>query len=137
MSRTDYNRKIIDEFRANNGILGGDFADMPLLILTNKGAKSGLIRENPLAYTRDNDRYIVIASFAGATFSPPWYHNVVAHPEVTLEVGSEKFTARAEVVKEPERTALYEAMAEKMPVFTEYQNKTSRVIPVLALTRTG
>ncbi|MBV1878032.1 MAG: nitroreductase family deazaflavin-dependent oxidoreductase [Pseudomonadales bacterium] len=137
MSRTEYNKTVIDDFRANKGIATGALADMPLLIVTNKGARTGLIRENPLAYTMDKDRYIIIASFAGAAHSPPWYHNVVANPEVTVEVGEDKFIAKAEVMTEPERTRLYVAMAEKMPVFTEYQSKTSRIIPVLALTRVG
>ena len=109
------------------------FNGMPLLLLTTKGTKSGVSRVNPLAYIRDGDRYVIIASFAGAPKSPPWYHNLVAHPNVHVEVGSQSFDARAEVVKEPERTALYSKVEAAMPVFSEYKKKTQRTIPIVAL----
>lgn len=131
----DFNKKIIDEFRANQGRVGGQFNGMPLLLLTTKGAKSGLSRTNPLAYLHDGDRYVIIASFAGAPKNPPWYHNLVAHPNVRVEVGGQSFDARAEVVKEPERSALYQKVEAKMPVFSEYKRKTQRSIPVIALRR--
>lgn len=130
----EWNRKIIEEFRANEGKVGGQFANTPLLLLHTTGAKSGLPRINPVAYLNDGERYVVIASKGGAPANPDWYHNLVANPEVSVEVGSEQFKARAEVAEEPERSQLYEKMAVKNPGFAEYQRKTSRVIPVIVLT---
>ncbi len=130
-----FNKKVIEEFRANQGKVGGQFAGVTLLLLTTKGAKSGLSRTNPLAYLRDGDRYVIIASFAGAPTNPPWYYNLLANPKVGVEAGAESFDARAEVVKEPERSTLYQRMAAAMPVFSEYQRKTKRSIPVIALRR--
>ncbi|MBV1905310.1 MAG: nitroreductase family deazaflavin-dependent oxidoreductase [Pseudomonadales bacterium] len=135
MSRTDFNKPVIEEFRANKGIVGGQLAGMDLLIVTNTGAKSGKTRVNPVAYLADDDRYIIIASYAGGPKNPPWYHNLLATPDVIVEVGSEKFKARASVVQEPERSELYAKMVKIQPVFEEYRNKTSRVIPVIALSR--
>ena len=133
----DFNKKIIDEFRANHGKVGGQFNGMPLLLLTTKGAKSGVSRTNPLAYLRDGDRYVIIASYAGAPTNPPWYHNLLANPNVRIEVGGQSFDARAEVVKEPERSALYQKVEAAMPVVSEYKRKTQRSIPVIALRRTS
>jgi deazaflavin-dependent oxidoreductase (nitroreductase family) len=130
-----FNRSIIEEFRANAGKVGGQFAGAPLLLLTTTGAKSGAKRVNPLAYLADGDRYVIIASYAGADSNPPWYHNLVAHPRVTVEVGTQTFEAQAEVVREPERTRLYGKMEAVMPAFTEYRQKTKRTIPVIALRR--
>ena len=135
MDTQAFNKAIIDEFRANKGVVGGQFAGAPLLLLSTTGAKSGLARVNPLVYLVDGDRQIIIASFAGAPTSPPWYHNLLANPEVGVEMGSENFKASAGVLDEPERTELYAKMVEIMPVFSEYQSKTTRVIPVIALTR--
>lgn len=131
----DFNRSIIDEFRANNGVVGGPFSNVPLLLLTTIGRKTGLERVNPLAYLSEGECYIIIASFAGAPVNPPWYYNLIANPEVVVEVGTERFTAKATVLGEPERTEMYNRMAALMPLFNEYQSKTSRVIPVIALTR--
>jgi deazaflavin-dependent oxidoreductase (nitroreductase family) len=133
MDMKEFNNGIIKDFRANGGKVGGQFAGAPLLILTTKGAKSGVSRENPLAYLEDKGRYVIIASYAGAPTNPPWYYNLVANPTVTVEVGKEKFTARAEIVSEPDRTKLYQKMASIMPAFSEYQKKTTRKIPVIAL----
>lgn len=135
MDIKEFNDGIIKEFRANGGKVTGQFAGAPLLILTTKGAKSGLPRENPLAFLADNDRYVIIASYAGAPTNPPWYYNLVKNPKVTVEVGDQKFTARAEVVSEPERTKLYQKMASIMPAFADYALKTTREIPVIALQR--
>jgi len=129
------NKAVVEEFRANGGKVGGNFEGAPLLLLTTKGARSGTPRLNPLAYVRDGERYVIIASFAGAPHNPPWFHNLVKHPDVEIEVGTERFRARAEVLGEPERTRLYAKMASVMPVFNEYAAKTSRTIPVVALTR--
>jgi len=128
------NMKIIDEFRANGGKVGGYFAGKPLLLLHTKGAKSQEERINPVAYIKDGDRLAVIASKGGSPTNPDWYYNVVANPLVTAEVGTEKFQARATVTKEPERTRLYNQMVEVMPGFDDYRRKTTRVIPVIVLT---
>ena len=135
MDMKEFNKTTIDEFRANGGVVGGQFAGIPLLLLTTTGAKTGLIRVNPLAYMNHGDRHIIIASYAGAPTNPPWYYNLLSNPEVSVEMGSERFTARADVLDEPERTELYAKMVEIIPVFSEYQSKTTRVIPVVALTR--
>lgn len=131
----DWNKAIIEEFRANGGKVGGQFAGATLLLLHTTGAKSGQERVNPVVYTTDGDRLVVIASKAGAPTNPDWYHNLVANPQVTLEVGTEQFQAEATVAAEPERTRLYNQMATVMPGFAEYQRKTTRVIPVVVLTR--
>ena len=129
------NKIIIDEFRANDGKVGGRFEGKTLLLLHTKGAKSGQERINPVACIRDGDCLAVIASKGGADTHPDWYYNVTANPLVTIEVGMEKFQARASVAEEPERTRLYNQMATAMPGFAEYQRKTTRVIPVVVLTR--
>jgi deazaflavin-dependent oxidoreductase (nitroreductase family) len=130
----DRNKKIIDEFRANGGKVGGPFEGKTLLLLHTKGAKSGQERINPVACIEDGGRFVVFASKGGAPTHPDWYHNVVANPLVTVEVGTEKFQARASVAEEPERTRLYSKMVEVMPGFGEYQRNTTRVIPVVVLT---
>jgi deazaflavin-dependent oxidoreductase (nitroreductase family) len=130
----DRNKKIIDEFRANDGKVGGRFEGKTLLLLHTKGAKSGQDRINPVAYVRDGDRLVVIASKGGAPTNPNWYYNILANPLVTVEVGTEKFQAHATVAEEPERTRLYNKMVEMMPGFDDYRRKTTRVIPVIVLT---
>jgi deazaflavin-dependent oxidoreductase (nitroreductase family) len=135
MEIRDFNKTIIEEFRANGGKVGGQFAGATLLLLTTTGAKTGQTRVNPLAYLMDGDRYVIIASYAGAPHNPPWYHNLLAHPDVTVEVGDEQFEAHATVVPEPRRTELYRTMASMMPAFAEYERKTTRKIPVIALHR--
>lgn len=130
----DRNQKIIDEFRANAGKVGGPFEGRSLLLLHTRGAKSGEERINPVAYVRDGDRYVVIASKGGAPTNPDWYYNLVANPDVTIEVGREKINARASVTEEPERTRLYNKMVDMMPGFDEYRKKTNRQIPVFVLT---
>ena len=131
----DRNKTIIDEFRANAGKVGGPFAGKTLLLLHTIGAKSKLERVNPVAYINDDDRLVIIASKGGAPTNPDWYYNLVAHPLLTVEVGTEKFQVRASVTEEPERTRLYGKMIRMMPGFGEYQRKTKRVIPVIVLTR--
>jgi deazaflavin-dependent oxidoreductase (nitroreductase family) len=131
----DFNQRIIEEFRANQGRVGGQFANMPLLLLTTVGAKTGRARTKPLAYTRDGDRIVLIASYAGAPKNPAWFNNLVANPVVTVELGGERFEARATVVSGEERQRLYYNQARHMPVFTDYQKKTTRQIPVVVLQR--
>lgn len=130
----DRNQKIIEEFRVNGGRVGGWFEGKSLLLLHHKGARSGQERVNPVAYVRDGDRYVVIASKAGAPTNPDWYYNVVANPLTTVEVGAETLKVQATVAQEPERTRLYNKMAEMMPGFNEYRQKTTRIIPVIVLT---
>jgi len=131
----DWNKAVIEEFRANEGKVGGQFASMFLLLLHTTGAKSGQPRLNPVAYMTDGDRLVIFASKAGAPNNPDWYHNLVANPQVEVEVDSEKFQARATVAAEPERTELFEKMATKYPGFAGYQRKTTRTIPVVILRR--
>ncbi len=134
---SDWNKKIIEEFRANEGRVGGNFADMTLLLLHTTGAKSGRPRLNPVAYTKDRDRLVIIASKGGAESHPDWYYNVLTNPNVTVEVGTEKYDAIATVEEEPERTRLYDQMAAQYPGFETYRQKTSRKIPVITLKRKG
>lgn len=131
---SDWNKKIIEEFRANGGKVGGNFEGKPLLLLHTTGAKSGEERVNPVAYTKDADKLVVIASKGGAPTNPDWYHNIVANPLVTVEVGEEKLEAQASVATEPDRSRLYDQMAEVMPGFNDYKIKTTRQIPVIILT---
>ena len=133
--RRDWNQAIIDEFRTNSGKVGGAFAGKTLLLLHTVGAKSGKARINPVAYVADGDCLVIIASKGGAPTNPDWYYNILAHPLVTVEVGTEQFQAQATVATEPERTRLYDQMVEMMPGFAEYRRKTNRAIPVIVLTR--
>ena len=132
---SDWNKAIIEEFRANQGKVGGRFEGSNLLLLHTTGAKSGAERVNPVMYFVDDDRYVVIASKAGADTHPDWYYNLLAQPEVSIEVGTEQFPVTARVASEPERTRLYEKVETISRGFTEYKHKTSRIIPVVTLTR--
>ena len=132
---SDMNQEIIEEFRANDGKVGGFFANNTLLLLHTTGAKSGKERVNPLVTFEDGDRLVIIASKGGAPSSPDWYYNVLANPEVGVEYGTEVFQAQAMVTSEPERTKLYEKMESKFSTFTDYKQKAGRVIPVLTLSR--
>jgi deazaflavin-dependent oxidoreductase (nitroreductase family) len=136
MAQSDFNLKMIEEFRANGGETSGPFKGRPLLLLTTKGAKSGEERTTPLVYSRDGERVVVIASMGGAPKHPAWFHNISADPEVTVEIGTEKFAARASVPEGEERDRLYAQQAAMMPAFNEYQEKTTRRIPVVVLERT-
>ena len=132
---SDYNRRIIEEFRANGGTVTSHPAHDQLLLLTTTGAKSGRLHTAPVMFTDEGDRLLVYASKAGAPTNPAWYHNLVANPRVTVEVGAEKFEAQATVLTGEERDRLYKEQGERVPGFAEYQTKTSRVIPVVALKR--
>ena len=131
----DYNRQLIEEFRVNRSKSGEQFAGRPLLLLTTIGAKSGQRRTTPMMYIPDGDRLLVIASNIGAPTHPDWYRNLVAHPEVTVEVGTETFDATAVVTQGTERDRLWTRIVERYPFFTEHQAKTTRQIPVIALSR--
>jgi deazaflavin-dependent oxidoreductase (nitroreductase family) len=132
---SDMNKRIIEEFRTNDGKVGGYFTDNTLLLLHTTGAKSGKERVNPLVTFEDGDKLVIVASKGGAPTHPDWYHNVLANPIVEVEYGTETFKARASVAEEPERTRLYEIMESKMTAFTEYKQKAGRVIPVVTLSR--
>ena len=132
-----YNRQLIEEFRANRGKSGGPMEGRPLLLLTTTGAKSGQLRTTPMMYIPDGDRLLVIASNAGAPVHPDWYRNLVAHPEVTVEVGNEIFEAIAIVAEGQERQRLWTRVVELYPFFTDHQAKVTRQIPVIVLERRG
>ena len=131
----DWNAQIIEEFRANDGKVGGNFEGAPLLLLHTTGAKTGEERVHPMMYLPVGDRYAVFASKAGAPDNPAWYHNLVANPDVTVELGTETFKARATVAERPDRDRIYRQQAELYPGFAEYEAKTDRVIPVVLLQR--
>ncbi|MEZ4590425.1 MAG: nitroreductase family deazaflavin-dependent oxidoreductase [Chloroflexota bacterium] len=132
----DRNQQVIEEFRANAGQVGGFFADKQLLLLHTTGAKSGQPRISPLVTMQDGDRFIIIASKGGSPTHPDWYHNLVAHPDAHIEVGTEQVPVLATEAQEPERSQLYAKMAAQYSFFADYAKKvTTRVIPVFILTR--
>ncbi|MFI5608547.1 nitroreductase family deazaflavin-dependent oxidoreductase [Amycolatopsis sp. NPDC051903] len=133
---SDWNQGIIDEFHANQGKVGGMFEGANMLLMTHTGAKSGTKRVSPLVYTTDGDRLVIAASKGGADTNPDWYHNLVANPKVTVELGTETFEATAKLVDDrAERDRLYAGMAAHMPGFADYEKKTERLIPVFVLER--
>ncbi|GAA3398077.1 nitroreductase family deazaflavin-dependent oxidoreductase [Cryptosporangium minutisporangium] len=127
-----HNQQLIAQFRESRGAAMGD---RPLLLLTTVGARSGLHRTTPMMYIPDGDRLLVVPSNVGAPRHPDWYHNLVANPRVTVEVGSETYEADAVVTAGAERDALFARIVEKYPFFADHQVKTPRVIPVVALVR--
>ena len=133
-SPADFNAQIIEEFRANQGRVGGMFEGSTLLLLHHSGAKSGKSRINPLGYLNDQGRYVVFASKAGAPTNPDWYHNLKAHPNVTIEVGTDTIDVVANEATGEERDRLYRTQAERVPQFAAYEKQTDRVIPVIVLT---
>jgi deazaflavin-dependent oxidoreductase (nitroreductase family) len=134
-SPNDFNAQVIEEFRANQGRVGGMFEHMPLVLLHHTGAKSGTERINPVAYVRDGDRYVVFASKGGSPTHPGWYHNLKAHPETTIEVGTDTLDVFAGEAEGEERDRLFNAVAEGSPQFREYAEKAGgRQIPVMVLT---
>jgi deazaflavin-dependent oxidoreductase (nitroreductase family) len=128
-----WNDGIIKEFRANEGRVGGRFEGRPILLLHHTGAKSGIVRINPLAYRRDDGRFVVFASRGGSTKNPDWYHNLVANPKATIEVGTETHRVRARVAEGEERTRLWELQKSEIPAFADYERRTTRQIPVVIL----
>ena len=133
--QNDYNRQLIEDFRANRSKPDSPFASRPLLLLTTTGAKSGQPRTAPMMYIPDGDRLLVIASNAGAAKHPDWYHNLVAHPQVTVEVRDETYEATASVATGEERQRLWTKVVEAAPFFAEHQAKIIREIPVIVLER--
>ena len=130
-----FNQRTIAEFRANHGRVGGNFAGAPLLLLHTVGARSGQPRMNPMMYLADGGRYLVFASKAGSDSNPDWYWNLRANPDVTIEVGDETIAVHATELTGAERDEKYRIQSERFPGFAGYQQKTSRTIPVIALTR--
>jgi deazaflavin-dependent oxidoreductase (nitroreductase family) len=133
-TRAEYNAKVIGEFRANNGRVGGMWEGTPLLLLHHTGAKSGESRVNPVAYLADEPRYLIWASNGGAPRHPGWYQNLKAQPDTTIEVGSETIDVAAEEAMGDERDRLFARAAERYPQLAEIAQKTKRVIPVMVLT---
>jgi deazaflavin-dependent oxidoreductase (nitroreductase family) len=132
---TDWDRQIIEEFRAKGGNVGGPFAGVPLLLLTTTGAKSGQQRISPLAYLPEGGQIYVFAGNRGAPTNPGWYHNLVAHPDVTVEIGTETFEARAAVVDSAEGDRLGRIQLQNIPSLAELQAKITRKVPVVLLER--
>ena len=132
---SDWNDKIIAEFRANEGKVGGNFEGAPLLLLHSTGAKSGQERVHPMMYQAVGDGFAVFGSKAGADTNPDWYHNVKAHPEAQIEVGTETLDVTAWVLDDQEREPIWEEQKSRYPGFADYEKKTERVIPVVMLER--
>lgn len=133
-SPADFNAKVIEEFRANEGNVGGMFENMPVLLLHHTGARSGTERVNPLVYLPDGENYVVFASKAGAPEHPAWYWNLKANPDTRIEVGAEDLEVRAVEAVGVERDRLYDEQKRCQPQFAEYEQKTERVIPAIVLT---
>jgi deazaflavin-dependent oxidoreductase (nitroreductase family) len=136
-NRVNWNDKIIEEFRANEGRVGGPFEGASMILIHHVGAKTGTERVNPLAYLADGDDMIIAASKGGAPTNPDWYHNLKAHPRITVEVGTDTFTVDAIEETGAERDELWRRLVAERPGFGEYEKKTSRVIPMFRLTRVG
>ena len=134
---SDFNRAIIEEFRANEGKVGGGFAGAPMLLLHTTGARTGQQRVNPLVYQPDGDRLVIFATKGGAPTNPDWYRNLMAHPDVSVEVGTETRPVRARVTEGEERERLWSLQREAMPGVAEYEARTDRQIPVVVLEPAG
>lgn len=132
---TDFNSNVIEEFRANEGKIGGFFAGTDMLLLTTVDAKTGEPKLTPIIYVEDAGRIFIVGSKGGSPSHPDWYHNMIEQPDVTVEIGSERYQARARILAEPERAQRFAWLAERVPGYGEYQEKTTRVIPVVELVR--
>src|SRR5438309_2469744 len=131
---SDWNSVVNHELRKNREKVSGNFESAPLLLINQTGARTRKIRINPVMYLKDGDRYLVFASKGGADTHPDWYHNLKTHPDVKIEVGTETIDVHAEEIKGPERDRLYKKQASLYPQFAQYQQKTKRIIPVIAFT---
>lgn len=130
----EFNRRIIEEFRANQGRVGGSLAGTPILLLHHVGARSGIERVTPLAYRRREDgQYVIVASSGGSPSHPGWYHNLKAHPTVEVEIGTETLIVQAEELAGGDRDVQWSRLVAEAPSLAEYQAKASRRIPVFAL----
>lgn len=132
---SEFNRRLIEEFRACGGRVAGAYEGAPLLLLTTTGAKSGRLHTTPLMYLEDGGRLVVFGTKGGAPTNPDWYYNLLARPEATVEVGKETFAVRGTVAAGEERDRLFAAQAARRPQFAEYEAKTTRKIPVVVLER--
>jgi len=135
--RNDFNRQIVEEFRANDGKVGGQFEGAPVLLLHTTGAKSGEERVNPVMYQADGDRFAVFASKAGAPTNPDWFHNLRANPQATVEVGTDTVEVMARVADGEERDRIWERQKQEYPFFADYEAGTDRTIPVVVLEPAG
>jgi deazaflavin-dependent oxidoreductase (nitroreductase family) len=134
----EFNKGVIDEFRSNAGVCGGQFEGMPMVLVTMTGAKTGRQLCSPLVYSTDGDDLVIIASMGGAPEHPKWYYNLVANPTVTVEVGADKWEATAQIVQGDDRKRLYDSQAAQIPIFATYEKKAAeagREIPVFRLVR--
>ena len=134
---SDFTTRIIEEFRANEGRVGAPFQGATLLLLHTTGARSGEERVSPVAYLRVGDELAIFGSKAGAPSNPAWFHNLVAHPAATVEVGTETYPVTARFAEGTERDAIWARQKEVMPGFAEYETRTTRTIPVVLLRRAG
>jgi deazaflavin-dependent oxidoreductase (nitroreductase family) len=132
---TAFNKNVVDKFRANGGKVEGVFEEGTMALLHHVGARSGIERVNPLGYFTDGDRIFVVASFGGSDANPAWYNNLLAQPRTTVEIGSDTIPVTAREVTGAERDERFAKIAETMPMFADYQRKTTRVIPVIELVR--
>jgi deazaflavin-dependent oxidoreductase (nitroreductase family) len=133
---SDWNHGVIEEFRANDGRVGGYFAGAPMILIHHIGAKTGTVRVNPLVFFPEADgSMLIVASKGGAPTNPDWYRNVVAHPRFDVEVGAQTFTVEATELKDDERAQVWQRIVAERPGFGDYEKKTSRVMPVLRLSR--
>lgn len=130
-----YNELLIEQFRTNAGKVTGQFANLPVLLLKTTGAKTGATRTTPLVYLKDGDRYLIIASKAGAPTNPAWYHNLAATPAASVELPNETFDVQASIAKGDERNRLFHKVVEHFSIYAGYQQKTGRRIPVIVLER--
>ncbi|WAJ45361.1 nitroreductase family deazaflavin-dependent oxidoreductase [Mycobacterium sp. Aquia_216] len=137
MTDDEFNRRNIEEFRANHGRIGGQFEGAPVLLLHSTGARSGEERVSPMMYLADGDRYLVFASAAGADRNPAWYWNLISNPDASIEVGDEHLNVHADELKGADRDEKYAEQAKRYPGFAEYERKTNRTIPVISLRATG
>lgn len=138
MDFLEFNKGVIEEFRTNDGVCSGPFEGSPMILVTMTGAKSGRELCSPLVYSTDGDDVVIIASKGGAPEHPNWYYNLVANPGVTVEIGTDKWEATAELAEGDERKRLFDAQAAQMPQFAGYEESASeagRVIPVFRLVR--
>ena len=131
----EFNQSIIQEFRDNDGVIGGPFEGATMVLLHHTGAKSGKARLNPLVYQAVGDSWAVFASKAGAPDNPDWYHNLKAHPDITIDVGRETFEVTARQAEGDEREQIWETQKVNAPQFAEYEGSTDRTIPVMILDR--
>ena len=131
----DWNQKVIDEFRANEGKVGGYFEGAPMVLIHHIGARSGKERVSPLVYLLDGDDMVIAATKGGAPSHPDWYHNLKAHPKIAVEVGTTEFVVGATEVTGPERDDLWHRLVEQRPGFADYETKTTRIFPMFRLSR--